>query len=334
MAVTRLSDVVIPQEFSDYVTENSVERSALVKSGIVVRNAMIETQLRAGADSFSVPYWLDLPNDEANVSNDDPADLAVPRKLGTGKQLVRKSFLHSSWSAMNLASELSGSDAMQRIKDRAAAYWERQAQRRLVATLNGVLGDNLANDDGDMAVDISTETGTAANFSAGAVIDAASTLGDGMQGLTAIAMHSAVYKNALKNDLIATLPDSKGGHIQVFRGLQVIVDDGLPVTGTGAAAVYVSVLFGGGVVAYGLTAPRIADGTEVENVPAAGQGGGQQVLHSRVNLGLHVLGYTWKETAVVGESPTLAELADADNWDRVASDRKHIQLAFLRHKVG
>ncbi len=330
MATVQLADVIVPEEFTSYITENSIEKSALVQSGIVVRNSEIEAQLRAGASMFSVPYWKDLANDAPNVTNDDPAQMAVPRKLTAGKQMIRKGYYHNSWSAMNLASELSGSNALTRIQNRAGSYWLRYSQRHLIACLNGVLADNVANDSGDMVNDISSGTGAAANFSAGAVIDTAGTLGDSMRDLTAIGMHSAVYKAALKGDLIQTVPDSRGGFIQSFRGLAILVDDGLPVTGT----VYTTVLFGPGAVGYGLTPPRVAAGTEIENLPSAGMGGGQQVLHSRVNLSMHPLGYSWKEDTVAGESPTLAELAMAENWDRVASDRKHVPLAFLQHKLA
>ena len=58
-----------------------------------------QAQLKAGADSFAVPYWKDFPNDEANITNDNPATEAVPVKLSSGKQIVRKSFLHKSWLA-------------------------------------------------------------------------------------------------------------------------------------------------------------------------------------------------------------------------------------------
>ena len=61
---------------------------------------------------------------------------------------------------------------------------------------------------------------------------------------------------------------------------------------------------------------------------AAGRGGGQQILHSRVNAGVHPAGFSWQETTVADESPSLAELADADNWDR-SVERKAVPLAFL-----
>lgn len=72
MAVTRLTDVIVPEAFTDYLVQNSMEKTALVQSGVMTRNAVITTQLNAGADSFSVPFWRDLGDEEANISSDDP----------------------------------------------------------------------------------------------------------------------------------------------------------------------------------------------------------------------------------------------------------------------
>ncbi|PVA11547.1 hypothetical protein DC366_00825 [Pelagivirga sediminicola] len=318
--------MVIPQEFTDYTVQNSMETSALVQSGVAARNGEIEAQLKAGAESFTVPFWNDLSDEEADIVSDDPNTDSTPAKIGTGKQVVRKAFLHKSWSAMNLASELSGDDALKRIQNRTTAYWTRQTQRRLIASLNGILADNEANDAGDMPEDITA--GPDGNFSVGAVIDAAGTLGDQMGALSAIAVHSDTYKLILKSDAVEYVP-SQGGTIATYRGMALIVDDLLPVT----AGDYTSVLFGAGAVGWGMTAPRIAEGTEIESKPSAGNRGGQQVLHSRVNLAIHPAGFTWQESAVVGESATIAELAEPTNWNRVV-ERKAVPLAFLKHKLG
>ena len=88
MAVTQIADVVVPEEFTAYIVQNSVEKSALVQSSIVARNSAIDDQLKAGADAFSIPFWKDPPDDPANIANDDPAVMAVPRKLGSGNPLV------------------------------------------------------------------------------------------------------------------------------------------------------------------------------------------------------------------------------------------------------
>lgn len=328
MAVTRLGDVIVPQEFTDYVVQNTMEASALVRSGIVQRNGEIETQLRAGADSFNAPFWNDLGDDEANIASDDPDVIATPRKISAERMIVRKSFLHNSWSAMNLASELSGDNALTRIQERAAAYWTRQTQRRLIASLNGILADNVANDAGDMVLDITALTGGAESFATEAVIDAAGTLGDQMGNVAGIAVHSDIYRKMMKLDLVEFIPDSEGRMFATYRGMAVVVDDLLPE----ATGDYTTVLFTPGAVGWGLTAPRVADGTEIENKPGAGNGGGQQILHSRVNLAVHPSGFQWREQTVVDESPTIAELALAANWSRVV-ERKAVGLAFLKSKL-
>lgn len=325
MAVTRLTDIIEPSVFTAYITQNSMEKTALVASGIVVPNNVITDQLIAGADSFSVPFWRDLGNEEANVISDDPTQVSTPNKVQAGKQLIRKAFLHQSWSAMNLASELAGADAISRIQERAVGYWDRQTQRRLIASLNGILADNVANDAGDMVLNISGLVGAAANFSADAVIDTAGTLGDAMDSVTGIAVHSDIYRRMLKADQIEFVQPSAGSmRLPTYRGLAVIVDDGMPV----ATGVYTCALFGSGAIGYGLTAPRVAEGTEVENLPSSGKGGGQQILHSRVNLAIHPAGFAWVEGTIAGDSPTIAELAAAAHWDRVV-ERKAVPLAFL-----
>jgi hypothetical protein len=110
--------------------------------------------------------------------------------------------------------------------------------------------------------------------------------------------------------------------------MAVIVDDLLPVS----AGNYTTVLFGPGSIGWGMTAPRITEGTEIENKPSAGNGGGQQILHSRVNLGIHPAGFQWSEGSVVDDSPSLAELALAVNWNRIV-ERKAVGLAFLVSRV-
>lgn len=324
---TQLSDVVVPQEFTAYQIQESMVRTALFKSGVLVRNGQMATMLEAGGEAFVVPFWNDLPDVEADITNDDPADFSTPQKVTADKQIVRKSYLHESWSAMSLASELAGSDPLVALRNRVNAYWDRQWQKRLIASLQGVIADNVANDGSDMVHDVSTLTGDAAKFSAEAVIDAAGTLGDRLEDVKAIAMHSAIYGVALKNDLIQFIPQSEGGYITTFRGLAVTIDDGLSPN----AGVYTTILFGAGALGFGVAAPRMAPGTELYRLPHAGKGAGQDTLHSRFNVAIHPLGFQWVEGTIASESPSIAELAVAAHWNRVVV-RKAVPLAFLLSK--
>lgn len=325
---TRLTDIIEPAKFTEYVTKQAMEKTNLVDSGLLVRNEVIQQQLAAGAHSFTVPHWNDLANTVPNVS-DDSDNKSTPNKITAGKMVVRKSFINNSWSAANFASEIAGSSAEAAIQRRVTAYWNRHMQHRLVATMGGVLASNVLNNSGDMVLDISALTGNLSKFSASAVIDAAGTLGDSLGDITSLAVHGDVYRQLLKDDLIETVMDSNGTmRYQTYRGLMLIQDDGMPV----ADGVYTSALFGAGCFAFGIAAPTHADGTAIQQIEDAGMGGGQTVLHSRINVAMHPEGFTWNEAALTTESPTLADLALAKHYTRVI-ERKAVKLAFLKSKL-
>src|SRR5665213_4991 len=283
MAQTQISDVVVPAEFTAYQVENSMVSTALFQSGVAVQNGEMASQLQAGAQSFTVPFWADLSDVEADITTDVLATLSTPQKISAASMVVRKSFLHASWSEMSLASELSGSDALVRVQNRVQAYWDRQWEKRLIASLRGVLYSNVANNGGDMLVDIHSGGAiTSANvFSGTAVIQTALTLGDRLSDMKAIAMHSKVYAEALDNDEITFFkPSVNSLDIPTYKGMAVIVDDNLT---TATAGVYVTILFGPGAVGFAVTEPRTGFGTEIYRKPDTGNGGGNTTLHSRLD---------------------------------------------------
>ncbi len=333
MAQVQISDVVVPEEFTAYQVENSLVSTALSQSGVVAKNGLIAEQLQAGAESFTIPFWADLSDAEADITNDDPTILSTPLKIGASKQTVRKSYLHQSWSEMSLASELSGDSALARIQSRVSAYWDRQFEKRLISTLLGVLASNVANNAGDMILDISGQAGAAADFNGSSVIDTALTMGDRLGDVKMIAMHSHIYGEALKNNEIQFFkPSENQVELATYKGMAVIVDDNL----TPANGVYTTILMGAGAIGFGASAPRTGYGTELFRVPAAGNGGGQSVLHSRMNSAIHPLGYAWTDgtgaNAIAGDSPSIADLANAAHWTRAVAQRKSVPLAFLISK--
>jgi hypothetical protein len=333
MPQVQITDVIVPEEFTAYQVENSLVSTALSQSGVVADNALIAAQLQAGAESFTVPFWADLSDTEADITNDDPTDLSTPQKISASKQTVRKSFLHASWSEMSLASELSGSSALARIQSRVTAYWDRQVEKRVISTLLGVLASNVANNNSDMVVDISGQAGALANFNGASVIDTALTMGDRLGDVKMIAMHSYTYGLALKNNEIEFFkPSENGVELATYKGMGVIVDDNL----TPANGIYTTILMGNSALGYAMAPPRTGYGTELFRVPAAGNGGGQTVLHSRFNVGIHPLGYAWTDgtggSAIAGDSPSIADLAVPAHWSRAVSQRKSVPLAFLISK--
>lgn len=218
---------------------------------------------------------------------------------------------------------------MDSIAQRVAYYWTRRLQAAFVATQNGVIADNVANDSSDYINDISGGgfVDGVTNFSAEAFIDAAVTMGDSMEDLTACIVHSVVYARMQKNNLIDFIPDARGEvNIPTFLGREVIVDDGMPATGS----VYDTWLFGSGAVQLGVNSPKVP--TEVERKAGAGNGGGQEVLYNRVEWAIHPSGHAYTGTAANGGPDNTANanmLGAAGSWDRVFPERKQIKFARL-----
>lgn len=338
MATTQLSDIIDVVVFSDIDPVFGPEKTAMMESGVAVRTPQFDQLANGDGKSIEMPFWKDLDeSSEPNLSSDDPTSSASPVAVAQGEQLARKAFLNKGWSAADLAAEMaSGDRVMEHVRARVDRYWMRQWQRRLIATASGIQADNVANDSGDMVYDIAGATngdvGGGTKFSRTAFTSAAFTMGDMQDGVSAIGVHSAVYKTMLDNDDIDFVPDSNGeGQIATFLGRRVIVDDSLPFTPAGGALAgdsapkYTSILFGNGAIGYGEGMPKVP--VELDRAPAQGDGGGVETLWMRKTWLLHPFGF--QQTGVpAGVSFTSAELAAATSWDRVV-ERKNVPLAFL-----
>jgi hypothetical protein len=336
----RLADVFEPTVYGSYTAVNNPMTSAFIRAGIMVNNAALNQIARDGGRTATVPFWQDIdPSIEPNYSNDDPADLAVPNKIGYGTMTARKAWLNQTFGEMDLVSELAGSSPLQHVRNRFGEYWVRQQNRRLIATCVGVMADNVANDGGDMVVDISGEAGAAGVFGANAFIDAAYTAGENADVFTGIAVHSMIEARMLKNDELESVKDSEGNLVmRTYKGRAVIVDDTLPVSGVGDARIYTSILFGRGSLGFGQVdgaAFALGEGTpkvaaEAVRTPLAGNGGGMEAIIERKTWIIHPQGFEWNEggAALVEMSPTLADLRLAAHWNRVV-DRRQAAMAFV-----
>ena len=334
--VTRLSDVIVPAIFTPYVQQMTQEKSRLIRSGAVMRDPVLDANLAGAGLTFNEPSFKDLDNDAENTSTDDPATLSTPNKIGTATEIQVRLSRNNSWSSMDLTSDLTAEDPMGAIAGRVSDYWARRQQAAFVATINGLFADNATVTDAyhtqnDMTHDIKGAGYVAGvtNFSAEAFVDATLTMGDSLENLRMVAVHSIVYGRMLKNNLIDFVQDSINGQairIATFLGRELIVDDGLPVTG----GVFETWLFGGGSIRLGSGSPKVP--TELARAASAGNGSGQDTLFNRIEACIAPVGYAYIGTAASGgpsNAATANNLAAAASWRRVYSERKQVNIARL-----
>jgi hypothetical protein len=338
---TQLADVIVPSIFTPYVQQLTEQKARLIQSGVVARDAFIDQLLSGGGLTFNVPSFKDLDNDQERVSNDTTgghftgAANPDPLKTGTSQEIAVRMSRNNSWSSMDLTAQLAGADPMASIGGRVGYYWTRRLQAAFIATMTGVFADNAAAPTGtehvanDLTVDIKGGAYAAGvtDFSAEAFIDACQTMGDSSDDIVSVMVHSIVFSRMQKNNLIDFIPDATGQiRIPTFLGREVIVDDSMPYSG----GIAESWLFGRGAVRLGVGSPKVP--TEVSRIASGGNGGGQDVLYSRVEWTLHPTGHAYVGTPANGgpsNASTTNNLANAASWGRRFPERKQIKIARL-----
>lgn len=327
---TTLADVIVPELFTPYTVQKTMELSALFQSGIIAHSPEFDRLASEAAPIHNMPFFEDLTGDSENVV--EGADLTAA-KITSKKDVSTTIRRAKAWSATDLSAALAGSDPMAAIGSLVAGFWARDMQKELVNELNGVFGSYTA--DGttvtpleDHILDISGGTGDAAKISASAFIDACQLLGDAQSQLTAVAMHSATKAYLKKQNLIQFERDSTDVEFETYQGRRVIVDDGCPV----ANGVYTTYLFGNGAIAYGNGSPTGFVPTEIDRDKR--KGSGVDYLINRKTFILHPRGIKFTNAVRANtETVSRSELANAQNWERVY-EPKAIRMVAFKHKIG
>ena len=333
MATVQLADVYNPLVFAQAEQEKQIQLNRFIQSGVAVMDPRLNAMASTGGNIGELPFYQPLGTEEPNYSTDNPATLSTPAKITSSKMVYRLAAQNKSWSAMDLAAELALADPVAAITGRIGQYWATNNEKRIIKSVRGLIADNIANDSKDMILDISVAAGgtvsDANRIDGNAVIDTVQTLGDHGELLSAMAMHSVIYRRLQKLNLIDFIPDARGEiNIPTYMGKAVIVDDSLSGITYDTSKVYFdTILFGADAIALGEGMPTTP--SEIKRNPDAGNGGGEWQIYSRRSDIIHPLGFKFTSSSVAGQSATQAELATAANWDRVYN-RKSVVMAVLR----
>jgi len=334
MAVTRLSDLVFGENFNAYTVERSTRRNAFVAAGVMVVDPAIAAFMSDQGFLVNMPHFKRLANDEPNASSDNPADVAVPKKIGTGNEIARKLMRNQGWSSADLTAAFIAQDPLTAIGNQVGDYWTGVNQTTLLKICQGILADNIANDGGDMVKNVATDaSGDPVDgelFSTDVVLDAEQTMGDAKGSLAAIAVHSVIHTRMRKQGALLDMFDPETGRLlyQTFDGKRVIVDDDMPVVQGANRKTFTSILFGNAAFRSGLGTPKTPNAVSREE--AEGNGEGVETLWNRRHEVIHPTGFAVAGTQISSNAtPTYSALATASNWNRVF-DRKNIPLAFVQ----
>lgn len=309
MASTRISDVIVPEIFAGYVTQEGVNQNKLVQSGAVVSSQELSSFLSGGGQTYQKPSFKSTENDNDNVDSSDETSNATPKKLGTGKEVVIRINRNNSWSSADLTAVFAGADPLSAAASMAAQNRMTNRQKALLSMLDGVFATALLS---SHVIDDNLNA-----LGSDQIIDAGSLLGDMQMQNGLLIMHSVPYNGLQKANLItfeATNTQDIGWG--TYLGHTVLVDDTMPVGAT--PTTYTTYLLGSGSIEEGSASARVP--VEVEREAKGGDGGGIETLWVRDSYCYHVKGMAYTGTPA-GDGVTNAELAVGASYTQVFDDK-------------
>ena len=350
---TRISDLITVPAFRNYVAEAIYERSALVRSGAVVRNAALDA--RAGGVKVEVPTWRPIDPQEVKIDDSNTwgggggqagQGYLVPQRLTAGKQIAPILHRGFAYSASTLSQLSSGEDPLGFMRTQLADAINKLKEKTLFNQLAGLFGATggsapLLPNSTDVAGDVAPGTLTAANYlSVASAIAAKAKLGERASRLNIIAMPSAVYFYLQQTGMLTFSSDSLssgnqikwgGGGVGVtndqvawFAGMQVIVTDNLVGEGfdasptAGNALKYPVYMFASGAVMEGVQQELTIEADR--NVLSL-----QDVVSVHQHYGYHLAGTSYTGT----DNPSDTDLKASSNWALVYTKPQMIDAVRL-----
>ena len=326
---TKRSDIIVPELFTPYVSEQTTQRDAFLASGVV--QPMAELNATEGGDFVNIPNWkADLAGDFEVLT--DSSSL-TPGKIQAEKQIGVILHRGRAFESRDLAALAAGADPMAAIGAKIGAYIANQRQKDLLSCLSGVFGSINANTNASALFDLcidSAAADTPTTLSPKHVAKAKAILGDAGEKISTICVHSAVFYDLVERKMIeyvtagearqtalGTAQDAFGGSVAAayggnasvptYCGLRVLVSDDVPTTGAAGAKEYSTFFFTPGAVGSG---EQAGINTEVDRDILAKSDAMSVDLH----YCYHPIGIKWATTDV---NPTRAQLETVAKWSKV-----------------
>jgi len=310
MAKIQLQDLFQATLWTNDVLNEAPELKNILNSPLITTSPDLQSVVNAtnAGSRFEMPY-IDEPDYTEPEAMDDSDDEITTNKLAWANMFAVLGLYSKAYKYSHLAALLArDSDPARVIRDVIGNYWGRDLQRRMINILVGIskkAGADLTLDAGDNGIDTSV------------IIDGASLLGDHQDKFEEMFIHSKIYADLKKQNLIDVIPPSEEGAkpIEVYGNYKVTVNDLMPVEeDADGNKHYTTIIAQRGIFAFaqkelGGDMPLI----ELHRNPLTGKGSGNTTVISRQGFVLHPVGWSWKKS---GMSPTLADLAKDTNWEK------------------
>lgn len=319
--------------FAGMMQEADYWVTPIIASGIVQQDSSIMNLIGEHGNVATIPIYKPLDANESGMEalNNDGLTNNTPVEISGDKQTCMLIQRMKAFKAKDFTKELTGADPMTLIRNKIAGYYQQVWEKELMNIAAAVLGVTELK---DHVLDLATESKA---IDAGTIYDAEqAALGDMAGGLGLLVMHSMIFKEYKKMEMVDYDKYVVNGVIQkeitlpTIAGKHVLVTDRFTSTGTGAEAVYNTYLFGEGAF-------LSCDKTNYENQyttnydPEASAG--IDKFYTKQGKVLHPNGLSLAVDEIAKESPTFAELGTTANYS-LKFNHKNVKMGLIKSKVG
>lgn len=317
--------------FAGMMQEADYWVTPIIASGIVQQDQSIMDLIGDKGNVATIPIYKPLDANESGMEalNNDGETNNTPVEISGSKQTCMMIQRMKAFKAKDFTKELTGADPMTLIRNKIAGYYGQVWEKELMNIAAAVLGVTELK---DHVLDLKEKS-----IDAGTIYDAEqAALGDMAGGLGLLVMHSMIFKEYKKMEMVDYDKYVVNGVIQkeitlpTIAGKHVLVTDRFTSTGTGTDAVYSTYLFGEGAF-------LSCDKTNYENQyttnydPEASAG--IDKFYTKQGKVLHPNGLSLAVDTIEKESPTFAELGTTGNWS-LKFNPKNVKMGLIKSKVG
>lgn len=310
-----------PEVFTGMMQEADYWSNPILASGVIREDSSIMKAIGDTGNVATLPFYLPLnafDADMAALNNDGNTD-NVPVEIAGGKQTCMLIQRMKAFKAKDFTKELTGADPIGNVKNKLTGYYTQVWENELMNILGAVMSlDAMA----DHVTDLSITSGTVADankVNETTLIDAEqAALGDQAGGMGLLVMNSRIFANYKKLQRVEYDKFVVGNAIKqevtlpTIDGKHVLVTDRYTVdTSVSGFPVYKTYLLAAGSV-LGTTKNNYKEPYYVDYDPETSAG--VEMLYTKQGRVLHPNGFSIDAENIVAESPTFAELGNAENW--------------------
>lgn len=322
--------------FADMMREEDFWKNEIAASGIVRQDSTIMDLIGTKGNVATIPIYkpLNVYDEDMGALNNDGETDNIPVTISGDKQTCMLIQRMKAFQAKDFTKELTGADPLGLIKSKIANYYRQVWEIELMNIAKAVLGvTELA----DHITDLSVTSGTVSEknvIDATTLIDAEQkALGDMAGGLGLAIMHSRIFANYKKLELVEYAKYTVGGVIKqditlpTIGGKNVLVTDYYTVdTSVSGFPVYNTYLFGEGAF-------LSADKNNYENQYTTNYdpetSAGIDKFYTKQGKVLHPNGLSLAVDNIAKESPTFAELGRAANY-ALKFNPKNVKMGLIK----